>query len=467
MTAQEVAALGPAFTRYLAAFWPCFLTRPTYKHFEGYCRGLVSDLARKSVEPIALAMGAAVRTLQEFLTHHRWDQSRMRDQLQRRVCREHLPAPGQKPPDQLGVIGIIDETSVAKKGDKTPGVQRQHCGSTGKTDNCIVTVHLAVSCGSFRTLLDSELYLPEKTWHEDRRRCRAAHIPDSLVYRPKWQIGIQQLKTALGNGVRFDWITFDEDYGSRPQFLYDLDALGLLYVGEARCDLRCWPSFPAYCSYQAPFVAKRADNAVTWGKPFKSQKWRRFKLQRQSLGPQTWEVRAAQVWLQKDGRTNHPRCRPTERTYWLIVARNVETDEVKYFVSNAPPKTSLAKLLKVAFSRWGVEHVFRVAKSEVGFDHFEGRSYLGLIRHMILCQIVMLFLAEQTTRLRGKKSTALGTNPGADGPGAQRDLPRLAPAPLQRFCDRANRVGHSVSPEAEPGRSPLTAASLEARWLAL
>ena len=101
MTDAQVGALGPAFTEYLADFRPCFLTGSTFGHFRAYTRGLVSDLARKSVEPIALAAGSAVRTLQEFLTHHRWDRQRMRDEVQRRVAREHLPAPGRKPPDGL------------------------------------------------------------------------------------------------------------------------------------------------------------------------------------------------------------------------------------------------------------------------------------------------------------------------------------------------------------------------------
>src|SRR6185295_13454269 len=104
-------------------FKDCFVTRKTFGHLGTYCRGLLSDLARKSVEPIALAAGCAVRTLQEFLTFHRWDHDRMRDELQRRVVREHLPAPGEAGADDLGVIGIVDETSVPKKGDKTPGVQ--------------------------------------------------------------------------------------------------------------------------------------------------------------------------------------------------------------------------------------------------------------------------------------------------------------------------------------------------------
>jgi SRSO17 transposase len=121
-----------------------------------------------------------VRTLQEFLTHHVWDHDAMLAQFQRRIVAGHLPAPGQpsRAADELGVIGLIDETSVAKKGDRTPGVQRQYCGSMGKVENCIVTVHLAVRHGGFLAMLDSDLFLPEASWDQDRGRCKAAHIPE-------------------------------------------------------------------------------------------------------------------------------------------------------------------------------------------------------------------------------------------------------------------------------------------------
>src|ERR1700677_3250513 len=149
MTTEQVAALGPAFTDYLRCFRPCFVKQPTFNHFGIYCRGLLSDLPRKSVEPIALAGGVVVRTLQQFLADHVWDEIKMRDLIQRRIVNEHLPPPGEKPKDGIGTVGWIDETSVPKKGDKTPGVQRQYCGASGKIDNCIVTVHLACRCGSF------------------------------------------------------------------------------------------------------------------------------------------------------------------------------------------------------------------------------------------------------------------------------------------------------------------------------
>ena len=417
MTVDQIRALGPAFTSYCNAFARCFPRRETLRHLATYCRGLLSDLARKSVEPIALAAGVAVRTLQEFLSHHAWDHARMRDQLQRRIVREHLPAPDERR-DKLGVIGLIDETGTAKKGHKTPGVQRQYCGRTGKVDNCIVTVHLGCSYGDFKTLIDSELFLPEKSWHADRQRCRDAYIPDDVVYRPKSQIALELYRRAVANGIHFDWLTFDEWYGSKPSFLAELETAGQLYVAEVPISTPCWPTLPKYHSGRKPFAAKRVDNVGRHSPVFTRKHWHLIKIRRETLPPQRWLVKAAQVHLARQGE-------PTERTYWLIVARNQNTDEFKYFLSNAPPRTALKTLLGVAFTRAKIEHIFRVLKSEIGFSHFEGRSYRGLMRHMILCQLVMTFIAEQAVPLRGKKS---GDHARADRAGAQHRLPEVVPA---------------------------------------
>src|SRR5579864_3711559 len=156
MTEQEIAGMTPAFAAYLGRFRDCFVQKRTAAHFDNYCRGLLSDLPRKSVEPIALACGTAVRTLQEFLTTAAWDHGQARDRLQRRLA-DHL---GSLPADPLGTVGIIDETSCLKQGDQTPGVQRQYLGCAGKIANGIVTVHIGVARGRFQALLDADLYLP-------------------------------------------------------------------------------------------------------------------------------------------------------------------------------------------------------------------------------------------------------------------------------------------------------------------
>ena len=92
----------------------------------------------------------------------------------------------------------------------------------------------------------------------------------------------------------------------------------------------------------------------------------------------------------------------------LIVARDVlDPSVIKFFISNAPPETPLQHMLLVAFSRWRVERCFEDHKGEIGLDHYEGRLYLGLKRHLILSAVSYLFLARTRQRLGGEK-------PGAD-----------------------------------------------------
>ena len=121
---------------------------------------------------------------------------------------------------------------------------------------------------------------------------------------------------------------------------------------------------------------------------------------------------------------------PTDRRYWLIVAHHDKTDETKYFVSNAPASLSLKRLLEIAFARWHVEKWFERAKQQGGLGAFEVRTYSSLIRHWLICRMVMLFLARETRRLRGEKSgDHAGTGGGSGQRGGVGDLAPGAPLP--------------------------------------
>ena len=200
MTDQQIRDLGPAFSSYLRPYHAFCNQARTAPHLDAYCRALLTDAPRKTAEPNALASGTAVRTLQKFLTTTHWDHLALRDEFQTRMGRTLRELPAD---DGLGTVGVIDETSDTKKGDQTPGVQRQYLGCVGKVENGIVTVHMAAARGNFRTLLDADVYVP-KSWDEDRARCDRAGVPEEVVYRPKWLIALEQyfrLKTTWG-GVR-------------------------------------------------------------------------------------------------------------------------------------------------------------------------------------------------------------------------------------------------------------------------
>lgn len=125
MDADQIRALEPLLREYLDRFAVCFPRRDTRTHFPRYVQGQLSDLERKSVEPMALKMDVPVRTLQEFLSQHKWDHLKMRDHLQHLV-RDGAPTVGWSGGDGSGgeTIGIIDETSAVKKGDTVYASER-------------------------------------------------------------------------------------------------------------------------------------------------------------------------------------------------------------------------------------------------------------------------------------------------------------------------------------------------------
>lgn len=422
MTDEQIAGLSSAFGSYLGRYRDCFLQDRTAKHFDDFCRGLLSDLPRKSAEPIALAAGTAVRTMQEFLTVARWDHLLARDTLQHHIADTLATLPR----DTLGIVGVIDETSALKKGTKTPGVQRQYLGCVGKIGNGIVTVHVGVAHGRFQALLDADLYLPQ-SWDQDRKRCGEAGIPDEVRYLPKWRIALDQILQAHQSGIHFDWLTFDEGYGSKVPFLGLLSLAGLRFVGEVPVNfsVRLEEGGPSW----------RADEVLT---AEHAKRGKRFRIGRRTHQAQWW--RAARVQVQVDG-----------RAYVLVVAINEATAEVKYFVSNAVGQP-LGRLLRVAFKRATIEHGFRVAKQEAGLMHYEGRWYVGLHRHLILALIVLGFVSVHTDRLWGGKST--GDN-GAGVPGVEPALPDTAVPPQGDIGHPPPRLRNPLSPRPQRGGRQL------------
>ncbi len=400
MDVRELKGLRRRLDVFVSRFDDCIKTAPSRRHMRTYVGGQIGDLERKNAAAIALDAGVPPRSLQEFLALHRWKEAAVRDRVQELVVAGHADP---------NAIAVIDETSFPKKGDKTAGVQRQYCGATGKVDNCVVSVHLAYVARGFHALLDADLYVSEG-WLADPERCRAAGIPDEVGYRPKWRIALDLLRHALGNGVPLRYLTADEAYGRCGRFRSEADELGLVYVVEAPCSLSGWTKRPRVLAAgkrtpdagrrpPQPRLAptarrpRRLDGLWTRGGP----SWTAFHVKNTQKGPVVWEARLTRFFPRThDGL-------PGDEV-WLIVARHVLTGEVKYFLSNGPKDTPAAVLLRVAFDRDPIEKLFEESKGAVGLDHFEARGYRAVQRHLVLSMVSLLFLAEQTERLRGGKS---------------------------------------------------------------
>jgi SRSO17 transposase len=446
MTPDEIIRLRPRIRQFLRRFDDCFAHDSTRAHLAVYVQGQLSNLPCKSVEPIALAADIPPKTLQQFLSLAKWDHLLMRDRLQRMV------ASGHRGPR---VIGVFDETGCPKKGAKTPAVQRQYCGATGKIDNCIVTVHLALADGPSHCLLDSELFLPE-VWSEDRARCRAAGIPEAMTHRPKWRIALELYDRARGNGLTFSWITFDEDYGGKPEFLGGLIGRGQRFVGEVPGSLTAWLEPPPVTSRpyrkagtgrprKVPRLVSGSPRALSLrdhlsGPALDTQPWRASHVKDTEKGPMVWEAKRATITLKDEDDL-------PGMMLELVVARDVtDRDKTKFFVSPVAREMPTEPLLLAGLTRWHVERCFEDSKTELGFDHWEGRSYLGLMRHQIISAVSLLLLAEVRRELRGEK-------PGVDrlpGPGRRSrgnrglnvgSASRTEVGPARRTVDQSSAAG--------------------------
>ena len=436
MDSAQIGQMGRELDVFLKEFDGCFARREPREHLRTYVAGQVSDLPRKSVEPIALAGGVPPRTLQVFLSNAQWDEQHMVDHSQQIVARDHA---------HPKAIGVIDETGNPKKGQHTAGVGRQWCGNTGKVDNCVVGVHLSYVVGDFQCLLDSDLFLP-KQWAEDPQRRAETKIPDDVVFRTKPQIALDQVRRALGNGIRLAAWTFDELYGRSGPFQDSLAELGQNYVGEVPVDFVGWSQSPRVlrCAQRQelakrgarrryPRLARKAlpacrvDNLCRYSPAFRKQKWQRFRIKDGEKGPIVWEVKCSRFY-RKQGPEGLP-----GPAHTLIVARNVlKPQEVKYFVSNmlvGSQGVTLEWLLWIAFSRWPIERCFELAKRELGMDHFEIRSWRGIHRHLYISQVSQLFCTRVHQRLR-EKNAPHAVPDGRTGPRGRVRLdrrPALAP----------------------------------------
>lgn len=200
--------------------------------------------------------------------------------------------------------------------------------------------------------------------------------------------------------------TFDELYGRDSKFLDAVEQREQAFVGEVPVDFHGWVQEPQVLRTgpkkrgkrgrpkKYPRVARRrrsceVRNLARYSPVFRQQPWQRFRIKDTDKGPEVWEVKWSVFWRKsEDGMPGRQHC--------LIVARNVLTGEIKYFVANRVPGedgVTLRWLLRVAFGRWSVERCFREAKQELGMDHYEVRGWRCVHRHFYVTQLSQLFCA--------------------------------------------------------------------------
>lgn len=370
--------------------------------FRRYVCGLLSDSRRKSMSAMLERLNdpGAYHAFQHFITDAPWTAARVWQQLRTVI------------PDRAGVL-ILDGTSFPKQGTQSVGVARQYCGTLGKVANCQVAVTVALWTGVRAWMLGAELYLSEAWLTADARR--RAKIPSTRPFQEKWRLALTLLRQVRAAGFHVTAVLGDAEFGDNATLRRTLHRLKLPYALGVSSTVTVFPGTPQLITptplvglgrprtrrLLAPGVERHAVRAVAAAQPAKA--WRLITWRNGTNPP--WKAR---FWAQRVTPAHDWREHRVAPEVWLLCERDLgTTPRTKYYLINLPASASLKSLVRLAHQRWAIEQQYQELKDELGLDHFEGRSWPGWQRHVVLTAIAYTWLQAE----RGRRGARLPTLP--------------------------------------------------------
>jgi SRSO17 transposase len=354
-----------------------------------YAKGLLLQQGRGNMTKYANNVpDASARRFQYFISQSTWEYRPVIAQIQRDVM--------ERIGDAIDGAIHIDETSFPKQGDDSVGVKRQYCGRLGKVENCQVAVCLGYTKGSLRTLIDTELYLPED-WANDSSRREECGIPEDLKFKPKAEIALELIREARSNGVKFGWVGMDSFYGRQSDLLNTIDSDGIVYMADIPSDTRVWLNRPRVGIPERKSNRGRIpteprvlgdDSSPTEVRTIKDE-----------LNPPQWvhtfvrDTERSELW----SRIACLRIYAVEdklpgKEQWLIIRVDDSDGATKYQLSNAPLDTTIDRFAQMSCSRYWIERAFEDEKGLAGFADFRGRSWLGWHHHITMAMFSMMVM---------------------------------------------------------------------------
>jgi SRSO17 transposase len=302
----------------------------------------------------------------------------------------------------------------------------------GKQANCQVSVEVAVSDGEIAAPVAGRLYLPEK-WAEDERRRQAAGVPPGVQFQAKPAIALELIKQVLADDVSPAPVLGDEVYGAASELRWELRRLGLEYFLNAGGDLLAWTK---------PVKTRLAKKywGVVEGEPAASSLAALSKtITNAQWHPVAWRAadgtkrKTRIAWLAVYVLSDLDRDTGEWPQTWLVVDwPEGDADPYHLYLAWFKTKPTPARCLRLSRGRFPVEQFFQRDKTDLGLDHYEGRSWQGFHHHLVLAAVAYLFVT--VIYLRSKKNfwCYVGTGVARDAAvvGA---LNRLLPVPPHKI----------------------------------
>ena len=374
---------------YLNSYMGCFVRSQQIRYFETFEKGLLSNLDRKSIEPIALSFleEKDVRGMQLFFTRSRgWDEA---------VSNQYKVQLAGRLTYKKGFLSV-DESDFVKKGTESAGVARQYCGRLGKRENCQAGVFVSYATEKGIGLVDSRLYLPEKWFGDDYKGKRKdCQVPEDMAFKTKNEMAKQMINDVIQSRLfEIHCVGCDASFGSDHTFLDSLPE-SMYYFASVRENERIFRTMPQVVIPENPGKGGRYKHPRAVESPVEiksiiqdeSVPWVKRVISEGAKGPITAEIKCLRcVSCRKENRLYVPKSE-----VWVYIRKH-EDGTIKYFISNMPGDTDISELDRLATARWSIEQCFQECKSYLGMTHYETRSYQAWHRHMLFVMIAQLFV---------------------------------------------------------------------------
>jgi len=374
--------------------------------FASYAIGLMSELERKSLEPIAASLTDDPKTaerlhhrLQNFVADAPWPDADVR----RIASRYALAAMTRRAPVQTW---ICDDTSFPKSGHHSVGVQRQYCGAVGKIANCQVAPSLVVATAVAHLPIDMTLYLGP-TWTDDPARRQAAQIPEDVGFKTKPELMLALIERARTDGIPPGIVLGDSAFGDNGAFRHGVRAQNLHYILGVHLSTSV-----CRVGKQGPSSPQRIEQILS---ALPRSAFRRYQFRRGSRGPLSARFAFLRVNVPQDEQ---------DASLWLILEwRDDEQSPSRAHLSSLPATTSRTRLIYLARERYRTEQVYRECKQELGLDRYEGRKWRGFEHHVtvVLCCYAFLiaeregaFPPSRYKRELARRAERQSASPGAN-----------------------------------------------------
>jgi SRSO17 transposase len=397
----------PELATSLAPFALLFRRSTSRASVERYLTGLLTDLPRQNCDTIAAAVaGTSTARLQHLLTAATWEPQTLDQQRVRTLV-------AQRPPH--GLL-ILDDTGLPKQGRSSGGVARQDSGTLGQVANCqgVVRAHYVADepthSAPVHWPITAQLYLPE-AWATDPARRAKVHVPTEVSFQTKPALALALIDQARAWGVPFAWVVADAGYGDNPAFLQGREARQIAYVVgvSSPFGIRLLDEVRAAALVPPPHSQGRGQPKKPHRAPLYEAQAVLAALPAERWQPITWRehadvvLRKPFVAVRVHWATGGAQCSTSPHRVstgpegWLLGERPVPgaRGALKWSFSNLPVDTPLHRLVGLAHSRWPIEQVYEDAKGECGLDHYQGRRWDGVHRHLALVMLAYSFLARQ------------------------------------------------------------------------